>query len=68
MNKKKQELNYRKSIVEAENSRYGYPLGHGYRCPAIGLEMSRRYVVEADHVCEKWTKGMARAIGYVTRW
>jgi len=74
VNKNKQELNYRKSVIEAENSRFrrckfckhrqllelqgidGYPLGHGYRCPAIGLEMSRRYAVEADHVCDRWEK------------
>jgi len=71
MNKIKQKLNYRRSLVAAEGSRYrrckfckhrqlielrgidGAPLGHGYRCQPIGLEMSRNYAVESDHVCDR---------------
>ena len=35
----------------------GKAIGHGHRCVIIGLEMSRRYVVEDDHVCDGWEKG-----------
>ena len=35
----------------------GYPLGHGWRCKPIGLEMSNRYVIQDDHVCDRWMKG-----------
>lgn len=34
----------------------GHPMGHGHRCKPIGLEMSRRYVVQDDHVCDQWEK------------
>ena len=35
----------------------GNAIGHGWRCKPIGLEMSRRYVVQDDHVCDKWEAG-----------
>lgn len=72
MLKKKIELQYRKSNIKAEGSRFrrckyckhrrlielytigGNPMGHGYRCEIMGLENSRRYVVEDDHVCNGW--------------
>ena len=35
----------------------GNSIGHGYRCPVIGLENSNRYVVQDDHVCDGWEAG-----------
>lgn len=32
-------------------------MGHGWRCEILGLENSRRYAIEDDHVCDRWEKG-----------
>ena len=34
----------------------GNMIGHGHRCAIIGLENSNRYVVQDDHVCDRWER------------
>lgn len=54
---------YRKAVwtkegrhVNCKNCGYRKFYDHGYRCKIIGLQGSSKYRVEADHVCDSFSK------------